>query len=419
MRRIDGLEKSIPGGVIYAQVEQVFATQDYQQPGALCVRLIGVSKEDFHGATFNSEGGCRVFLVDIAIDRFVALLRVAPYGPPSIVWRSLSGRFDELAWPDGVWLRLDYAAGASDSGAYAYELFAGIEEPTNIKPRALSFQAGPVIAPSFGSAKVPSVVGGSPFELCAFKVGQGMCSLLHNADSGVFFDLGAGTPIKRPNYRRKQTSTSPPGSMFNDISTMSVGKMSLFAVISHMDSDHWRLLDWDSALALAIDDVFIPTALGATTLPFTSVHVKPSVHLLSNHTVYDGPKPLFSTHRSKPVATDRNGECLVVGVELGGTNLLPGDYVYTRMQTDGNPHINALAAATLNSVVVPHHGDTKSSVVTVSPKTPSHSPAFFSAGNHAGYGHPKLVSRNAHSAAGFDKIWVPPPVEDVLAFKLA
>jgi hypothetical protein len=29
MKRIEGLEKFIPRGVIYARIEQVFATQDY------------------------------------------------------------------------------------------------------------------------------------------------------------------------------------------------------------------------------------------------------------------------------------------------------------------------------------------------------------------------------------------------------
>jgi beta-lactamase superfamily II metal-dependent hydrolase len=419
MRRIEGLATSIPEGVIYAQVEQVFATQDYQQQGALCVRLIGVGPDDFQAEAFNSEGGCRVFLIDIAIDRFRALLGVWPYGRSSLFWRSLMGHVDEFAWPDGLWLRLNYEPGDRDSGAYAYELFAAIEEPTNIKPRAIYVQGGPRVAPSFGSSKLPSVSTGSQFHLHAFKVGQGMCSLLHNADSGIFFDLGAGTPIKRPNYRRNQTSTTQPGTMVNDLVMMSTGKTSLHAIISHMDSDHWRLLDWDSALALAIDDVFIPTGLSATTLPFTSLHVKPSVHVLGNHTVYDGPAPLFSTHRSVPAAKDRNGDCLVVEVQLNGINLLSGDYVYTRMQTDGNARIKGLATAKLNSVVVPHHGDKKSGVVTVHPLNPYLSPAFFSAGNNKRYKHPTLVSRAAHSAAGFDNIWVPPPVEDVLAFQLA
>lgn len=329
------------------------------------------------------------------------------------------GHVDEFAWPDDLWLRLNYEPGDMDSGAYAYELFAAIEEPTNIKPKDISVQVGPQVAPNFGSSKFPSILTGAPFQLHAFKVGQGMCSLLHNADSGIFFDLGAGTPIKRPNYRSNQTSTTPPGTMVNDLVMMSAGKTSLHAIISHMDSDHWRLLDWDSALARAIDDVFIPTGIGATTLPFTSVHVKPSVHVLGNHTVYNGPAPLFSTHRSVPATKDRNGDCLVVEVQLNGINLLSGDYVYTRMQADGNARIRGLASAKLKSVVVPHHGDKKSGAVTVRPLNPCVSPAFFSAGNNKHYGHPRLVSINAHSAAGFNNIWASPPVEDVLAFQLA
>lgn len=415
MKRIEGLATTIPEDVIYAQVEQVFATQDYQHQGAPCVRLIGVGPDDFQAAAFNSEGGCRVFLIDIAFDRFRDLLREWP----SFIQRLVMHPDDEFALPDDLWLRLNYETGDRDSGAYAYELFAAIEEPTNIKPRAISFQNGPKVAPSFGSSKLPSISTGAPFQLHAFKVGQGMCSLLHNADSGVFFDLGAGTPIKRPNYRRNQTSTTPPRAMLNDLVKMSSGKKSLFAIISHMDSDHWRLLDWDSALARAIDDVFIPTGLGVTTLPFTSVHVKPSVHVLGNHTVYNGRAPLFSTYRSLPATKDRNGDCLVVEVQLNGINLLSGDYVYTRMQTDGNAGIRGLATATVNSVVVPHHGDKKSGAVTVHPLNPCLSPAFFSAGNNKRYRHPRHVSLNAHSAAGFNNIWVPPPVEDVLAFQLA
>jgi len=317
-------------------------------------------------------------------------------------------------FPAGFWVRIEYTLAVGETEAYAYELFTGAP-PIAIRVSEVMLIRGPEVISNFGQHVEPQVSSRAGiWELYAFHVGQGMCALLHNQTCGFLFDSGAGTPIKRPNYQAGTTSSGAP--MRNDLETRSRGKK-LQMILSHPDSDHWRLLDWDAALCASLTHIFKPS--GTPSLPFTSTHIKPRVYdLFGTTTVVEGAKTLFKSHRSQPRVSDRNGECLVTEVWLNGTSLLSGDYVYDRMGLDSEPAIVSLAAATLRAVVVPHHGDKASASVTVRAGTLRASPAFFSAGNHTGYGHPTPQSLAAHRAASFKNLQNTTS-EDILEEQLA
>ena len=225
-----------------------------------------------------------------------------------------------------------------------------------------------------------------------------MCSLLQEVGGtvGYLLDAGAGTPVFRSEY---QSGMHANGNAFvNELMTSQrvTGLSSLWAVLSHPDSDHWRLLDWDTTLLSAAQRVFLPS--GAPALAFSSPRVKPKVLGSGSVTHHFNVRNSLAVHRSQPVKSDRNGECLVSVVRCDRkVALLSGDYVYDRMTVDGDPAIAAAAAGSLDGVVVPHHGDAASAHSVPSPATTGISPAFFSAGLHAGYGHPTTASINAHA----------------------
>jgi beta-lactamase superfamily II metal-dependent hydrolase len=300
--------------------------------------------------------------------------------------------YDE--WPDSLWLRIDYDVITGAAGAYYYELFAD-EEPVNISIRSLHTLIGPSVALPPPVVTEPSIPHSQTFDLFAFHVGQGMCALLRGSTGGILLDAGAGTPIRRSDYRKKLIS--------NDL-TARVAGLSLQAIISHPDSDHWRLLEWDAALLVATQVIFTPS--GTSSLGWRSPTMIPRMVSLAGTTILSvSGNTLLKAHRSRPAVSDRNGECLVVETITGHGGaehcLFPGDYVYDRMAVDRVSDIVALSSATLDAVMVPHHGDAASASVSARPRTFNQTIAFFSAGTHAGYGHPTPTSIHAHSLAGF------------------
>lgn len=68
---------------------------------------------------------------------------------------------------------------------------------------SLSVAAGAPVTPVVPAASSPqsfTTAEGVPFQLTAFHVGQGMCSVLHGPSSGYVLDAGAGTPVRRKDY---------------------------------------------------------------------------------------------------------------------------------------------------------------------------------------------------------------------------
>lgn len=223
-----------------------------------------------------------------------------------------------------------------------------------------------------------------------------MCSLLSSGQDAVFLDLGAGTPIKRSAY----SALGQKNHISSALSSLPTSA-TLLAVISHPDSDHWRLLDWDSSLAGAINSIVMPSNVPSLAL---------KSHRLTKRVFSSGDFALqlgaggdyLRVYRSAPSHSDRNGECLVCEVEIGGrTALVAGDYVYHRMATDAHPRVQALCAKSYDAVVVPHHGDKASARAVPSGAHPGKSLAFFSAGDHRRYGHPHPRSQGAHISRGY------------------
>ena len=250
----------------------------------------------------------------------------------------------------------------------------------------------------------PIIATSQAFDLSAFHVGQGMCALLHGAADGLLLDVGAGVPINRQHYRRWLRAPAS-GAFTNELRLRTHG-LNLQAIISHPDSDHWRLLDWDPQLFGATRHIFTPAGAPALALKSSRAIGRVS-SLAGTTTVANGPfgQPLLKAHRSSPAASDRNGECLVVETHTGTLgqdhSLFPGGYVYQRMAADGVAAIVGLSSATLDAVMVPHHGDAASASVLPTPRTAQHTAAFFSAGTHIGYGHPTAASISAHATRGF------------------
>ena len=393
---------------MYAQVGQGNAVQDYP-PFRPCLRLVGIDEPAFMSQAFNGTLGCRTHFIDIAWSYFYTLLASGAMHEPfpfgCAAWtRFPASLLDE--WPDQLWIRIVYNRASTATGAYYYEIFAN-EDQINIAIESLRFQVGAAVTPPPLAPTGPSASRSQSFKLSAFHVGQGMCALLYGQRDGFLLDCGGGIPLKRSIYR--QWLKAPASLSFrNDLRTRTKG-LSLQAIISHPDSDHWRLLDWDPALFAATTDIFTPVGTAALALKSSRAIAKVS-SLAGSTVVTNGPRgtTLLKAHRSNPAVSDRNGECLVVETHSGRSgkeiSLFPGDYVYDRMASDGGAGIVALSSSILDAVMVPHHGDAASAAVSVLPKVPGTTAAFFSAGTHTGYRHPTRASLNAHSATGFRNI---------------
>lgn len=389
---------SIPNGVMYAQVDHAAGVQDYA-PSAMCLRLIGISEQDFKSEAFNSDAGCSTYLVDLAWSDVQELLSLrGRAGTSQLVLRRWAQAIEE--WPPGWWIVIHYTKLQAVSNSYAYELFTDASLPTYMTLTAVSMVSGPELTAPALSATGPSVARRQNFQVVAFHVGQGMCSLVQGSTgAGILLDAGAGTPVSRKAYQANTRQVN----FNNDLETRTQALTKLEAIISHPDSDHWRVLDWDHRLCRQVTAIYTPS--NTTSLGLKSKHVIGRVHAIGSSTVTNGTggPPILKLHRSAPKHSDRNGECLIVEAVFNGRVLFPGDYVYDRFATDKNPAINALASASFDAVVVPHHGDTASRLNVVQPAS-SRSKAFFSAGNHPLYQHPRQNSMAAHKSAGFTNI---------------
>ena len=369
------------------------AVQDYA-PYKECVRLIGVSLESFKYEDFNAEGGCETYFIDLGITDFLAQLQAGD--PHQLLDSFYSDTFD-------AWLSINFKIGVAEStGSYAYETFTG-EEPTWLVITSVSVVSGPAVnPPPIGILPSPASAPAAKWELTSFHVGQGMCALLQQkaGPTGYLLDAGAGKPVSRKHYLSKTHAGSR--SFRNDLMTRqrAIGLTNLWAVLSHPDSDHWRMLDWDQLLLKAVKNIYLPSGVAA--LAFVSPQTIQTTRGLGSTKLAFTPGDSLELHRSQPTKTDRNSDCLVALVRCSmKTALLSGDYVYDRMRTDTCRPIVAAASGSLDGVVVPHHGDAASAHGLPIPAVPGVSRAFFSAGTHAGYGHPSVASLDAHKNAPF------------------
>jgi hypothetical protein len=376
----------IPDGRMYCKLEAVDAESDYHS-NMRCVRLFGISEAQFvQSLEENSTNSIfDVFIMDIEWPAWEALKLYDIF--------LTRERFRDS---EPEWLEVSYRrdASADDGQAYAYPLFLGSA------PTFLDIQR---VVPIHGRAiprskTVPAVrphhpPSSSDYVLDAFHVGQGMCSVFHNGKSGFVLDAGAGTPVIRKIYNQK--------GFVNEFMKLVKRLIPLSMVLSHFDVDHWRLLDWDEEFLDRVDTIFVPD--NYPSLPFKSSSIEAKVTPIATATLLDDKAASANLRvvRSSPHVSNKNGECLVALCRTRGKiALLPGDYTYRRFSTDGGSEIRALSAAKYDAVVVPHHGDSASADQVVKPMTDS-SIAFFSAGTHSYYKHPKQESLDNHEDLGY------------------
>lgn len=396
--------------VFYCQVDTFLGVKDYLR-GGRCVRLIGVNEADYATLSQGDVGdGITSLVVDLDLAEYIRRVK-------STLWsrrrRQLPYRLAE--WEDSSlsqrhWVRLEVEADANGL-SYYYPTFSSVAPTTfqllNIEgvegpelaqllqrsAHPMSFMIVNGIKEKFQVAPMPAEVKGAPpYKFSAFHVGQGMCSIAYNDSTAVLFDAGAGTPVTRKRYL-----TEP--YFINGLRVLLKKRTVQYLVLSHYDYDHWRLLAWDEGLRNRVANVIAPDVPGVSVAFFDKkmvgkVHKWGSLHLKL------GSSGKVSAKRSIPGKVDSNGECLVSLVTLGQSYaLVPGDYVYKRIASDGDAWIANLKNLAYSAVIVPHHGD-EASALNV-PTAAGNAKAFFSAGDHAGYNHPHPASEHAHGKAGY------------------
>lgn len=402
----------LPEGTFMAIIDDALAIQDYASRRD-CIRLVAVSEPSFRHQRFNDPHGCETFIIDIALRHF--LRNFFHYLPSNAKHQRLIFEFltEDLATR---WFEIHFSPSIGPSESYAYPAFSPDGEPTYIDIKSISLTYGPGIKPPPDAQSFPQPSSlGSRFDLHAFHVGQGMCSLLSNDIDGYVIDIGAGKPVFRDDYRANlHKATNAP--FINQLRTALNPLQTINVILSHPDGDHWRILDWDNQLLNAVDGIYLPH--GVPALVFRAPPVVNKVWGISDFDITHTGTKILRARRSSPTHPDRNGQCLVCAANVNGrTALLPGDYVYERMATDGHTDISGWANCSFDAVVVPHHGDKRSAKVLPQPSNPHLSKAFFSAGTNIRYKHPTKPSRDAHKARWFQErcnnTW-----DDIIQFQL-
>lgn len=391
-------------GVFYCLVESHQATKDYLRNGR-CVRFFGVQPDHFSRSAF--ERGVTTFTIDV--DYWEFCLQTLEVKNARSLRRT---QFEEIDCRDedqghrNTWYRLEveFCERASN---YLYSTFSEESEryfnlkhiepvPSTQEHSMYCSLPAPLqnTQPQFLVSKIPSEpvspLSNNHFVFETFHVGQGMCSLVHNGHRGVLLDVGAGKPVTRKAYLK--------GSISNDLLAAVATLKSVDVVISHPDSDHWRILAWDGSLRAKVGSIYVPSGTHSLALKdaATISKVKP---LADQHWILCS-KTHLRLLRSAPSSLDSNGDCLVAVFERYDRRVLAaGDYVYERFASDRNTAISDLHQQTYAAVVVPHHGDAASANNIV--PADHDAKAFFSAGTHQGYGHPTKASMSAHIGANF------------------
>lgn len=413
--------EEFPTRMMFARLDSELTRQDYP-PGRLCTRLVGVSPRSFDTSAFNNEEtGCETYIIDVSamdIARcfsnpwFKVVAACCRYDKSHrLMFRDFRSDFDAPS----RWLRIEYSVTQEIAGSYAYPAFrAG--QPTYLVIKKIEFVTGQVVAPYRRSNAVlnfaPSGVGTS--KLTAFHVGQGMCSLYSNQTYGCLFDAGAGTPVTRRAYRKKRRSGST--AFRNDLPALVATLTKRIAIISHPDSDHWRLLEWDPGLLHMIEHVYLPE--GEPFLAMKSPAILGKVRELGTSSFRLDSSSIAHVYRSAPCPITANTDALVATVEISGKRaLLPGDYVYEAIRNETYKPLAVLMSQDYDAVMVPHHGDEASANLVPSCRVPGTSIAFFSAGNRSGYNHPRQSSIDAHEVEGF-LTYQNPTLKDIVAVTL-
>lgn len=386
------------------------AIRDYADEGA-CVRLIGV--EDRHNwATMLESEGANTFTLDVdqtELERFVGLQSCLV----SRMLSRISGLFRYIRrpglpsspnsyWAEYYWLRIVADCSEENKGPnYLYQTFS-TNYPEFFRLVDAAWEPGDplvrIVGPVSNQEHAVGLPGTSVTLCSAFHVGQGMCALVKGDGGGVLLDAGAGKPISRSRYLS--------GQLRNDLTTATAG-LSLKMVLSHAHRDHWNLLAWDTSLLGRVDDIFIPDKTNALVFKDVAIRHKlrpigASLRLTMNT---DSRLDVFRTAPAPSTPNSANSHALVALFVRGEREkvLFGGDYSYQYMRSDTSSGINSIINQDpYDAVVVPHHGDDDSKKELPSPQ--SGALAFFSAGTHPHYRHPRQSSIDAHVAIGYTVI---------------
>ena len=405
MQRISHPKAPPETRTFYCQVDSYQCRKDYLR-GGRCVRLIGIENSDYQLLVQNEiRHGVSTFIVDFDVPSF--LKRAHPK-----VWKLKNCCHDkELA---GFELNLDEQSvwyeiilETTQAGySYFYPTFSDLP-PTYFHAKSIRRVLGPELPVESASSKnlcsftqaVRSIKqtnrNDGKWNFSAFHVGQGMCSMAHSHSHGVMFDAGAGKPITRERFLA--------GLKKNELQSLVHELDSIpYFVLSHFDNDHWNMLAWDKSLRDAVDKIIVPKVdkRSARSVAFFDRVIKDKVFEASKLSIPLGRTSSIKTHRTKPSASDNNGNCLVSIIDIEGKfALVAGDYVYSRMLTDTKPLFSRWCKFLYSAVIVPHHGDEASSLDI--PGCADCATAFFSAGTHKTWNHPSEASINGHSDKGF------------------
>lgn len=209
-----------------------------------CIRLTGFDKNVINEESVSIE----TYTVDIEYQTFLNIV--------SLHRRRYKFLFLNRFMNGGSYILLKFQA-STKKNAYYYRTFNTPGDTKNdkveyIEIKTLSFQCENKISNvknhdlylKFTTLKNKSK-GEDVYEnlsnevfLKAYQVGQGMCSLLHNDTTGYLIDCGIGTPFKKPNYN------SINNSLLADIEKLSTVNL----ILSHLDTDHYRIISWDSII---------------------------------------------------------------------------------------------------------------------------------------------------------------------------
>lgn len=366
--------------------------QDYE-PYNLSITLTVINKETFENQGYNNERGCDTIILSIGENQYFNYeLIMLNY------------------WYKNNWLEIKgNICKKSESSSYFYQAFSelGLDQTyININEINLIKNEIPSPPPQITSlSDLEALIKneekeGHKAEFHSFHVGQGMCSLMTMGSTGIIFDMGAGIPIQRQTYSSKKNELSE-----NYINNLE----NIYILISHLDEDHRRLMEWeiarDPSILSKIKKIIIPDS--GIDLSFKNSKIINKVESLGFDYIINSTVFLLNIYRSQPEhINNSNSNCLVCDIELNeNTILIPGDYVYSNMLKDKNTKIQAIPNNNYSLIIVPHHGDEESSKnVPNSVAEPFTSRAYFSAGTHAGYKHPRQSSIDAHNKNHFQEI---------------
>ncbi|ATN01049.1 hypothetical protein CRN77_15485 [Proteus vulgaris] len=459
MKLVDNMNNKSKEITLYAYVDEFLEVsyQDYL-PHEESLRLTTITEDNYLNNNFNKADGCNTQNIDININdnnrkiiyssiinhynkfkfslikKLISILeKIEPEYKFNI--NELEDEFPEHIRSAGMSFFINYISGRKKNGylksdlisaekqknyiwmkitanldkngdSYFYETFnSDDKEIKNITVKDIEFILGKELKRSKNIStqeedELKNLIGNEDVNFYSFHVGQGMCSLLTSGNKGILFDMGAGKPILRKNYTTLITNE-----LVNELLTK---LNSVYIFLSHLDSDHWRLMEWEISLGKnrgfqgKIKNIFIPHM--QKNLSFKNKEIIKKVIEIDKDIFIKNNLIEMNIYRSNPNKVEKNNDCIIVKINFNNNMILiPGDYVYKGMHKDNNDNIKSIPNEKFNIIIVPHHGD-KASSERIPPTLNDNSKAYFSAGTHLGYNHPRKESIQGHEGKGFKVI---------------